>query len=155
VPPPLQEELKEGEEIARCPSCSLYITVIYNPVGAQCRACCMRPCKQCLAGCLLLPHWLARMPSQPAARIAALQAPRELRPPGAPADLPPQTCEMCCRQHLPAHRFVHTGHSWLHLTRRPCCLLHPTQEDFETASEPPPPSAAAGEAQAPQVSVTA
>ena len=25
-----QEELKAGEEFARCPSCSLYITVIYN-----------------------------------------------------------------------------------------------------------------------------
>lgn len=25
-----KEELKIGEEIARCPSCSLYITVIYN-----------------------------------------------------------------------------------------------------------------------------
>lgn len=25
------EDLKNGEEIARCPSCSLYITVIYNP----------------------------------------------------------------------------------------------------------------------------
>ncbi|GAQ79681.1 hypothetical protein KFL_000350350 [Klebsormidium nitens] len=25
------DELKTGEEIARCPSCSLYITVIYNP----------------------------------------------------------------------------------------------------------------------------
>ncbi|KAK6240499.1 hypothetical protein SCA6_005888 [Theobroma cacao] len=25
-----KEELKLGEEIARCPSCSLYITVIYN-----------------------------------------------------------------------------------------------------------------------------
>ena len=24
------EELRGGEEIARCPSCSLYITVIYN-----------------------------------------------------------------------------------------------------------------------------
>lgn len=27
----LQEELAAGEDIARCPSCSLYITVIYNP----------------------------------------------------------------------------------------------------------------------------
>eukprot|EP00897_Mesotaenium_endlicherianum_P004032 jgi/Mesen1/3657/ME000200S02734 len=26
------EELRMGEEIARCPSCSLYITVVYNPV---------------------------------------------------------------------------------------------------------------------------
>ncbi|KAH0451672.1 hypothetical protein IEQ34_018971 [Dendrobium chrysotoxum] len=26
-----KEELRIGEEIARCPSCSLYITVIYNP----------------------------------------------------------------------------------------------------------------------------
>lgn len=25
------EELRNGEEIARCPSCSLYIMVIYNP----------------------------------------------------------------------------------------------------------------------------
>ncbi|CAK9871879.1 unnamed protein product [Sphagnum jensenii] len=25
-----KEDLKIGEEIARCPSCSLYITVIYN-----------------------------------------------------------------------------------------------------------------------------
>ncbi|KAG2441692.1 hypothetical protein HXX76_003308 [Chlamydomonas incerta] len=25
------EELRAGEEIARCPSCSLYITVIYDP----------------------------------------------------------------------------------------------------------------------------
>ncbi|KAL9690426.1 hypothetical protein QQ045_010824 [Rhodiola kirilowii] len=25
-----KEDLKLGEEIARCPSCSLYITVIYN-----------------------------------------------------------------------------------------------------------------------------
>lgn len=30
-----QEELKSGEEIARCPSCSLYITVIYDPVGGR------------------------------------------------------------------------------------------------------------------------
>jgi hypothetical protein len=28
----LQEQLKAGEEIARCPSCSLYITVIYDQV---------------------------------------------------------------------------------------------------------------------------
>ena len=26
------DELKAGEEIARCPSCSLFITVIYDPV---------------------------------------------------------------------------------------------------------------------------
>ncbi|CAN1133575.1 Diphthamide biosynthesis protein 3 [Linum perenne] len=26
-----KEDLRIGEEIARCPSCSLYITVIYNP----------------------------------------------------------------------------------------------------------------------------
>eukprot|EP00898_Chlorokybus_atmophyticus_P006041 jgi/Chlat1/6438/Chrsp45S05947 len=26
-----KEELRAGEEIARCPSCTLYITVIYNP----------------------------------------------------------------------------------------------------------------------------
>lgn len=29
-----QEELRAGEDIARCPSCSLFITVIYNPVSA-------------------------------------------------------------------------------------------------------------------------
>lgn len=29
------EELRYGEEIARCPSCSLYITVIYNPEDFQ------------------------------------------------------------------------------------------------------------------------
>ncbi|XP_008781763.1 diphthamide biosynthesis protein 3-like [Phoenix dactylifera] len=26
-----REDLRAGEEIARCPSCSLFITVIYNP----------------------------------------------------------------------------------------------------------------------------
>lgn len=26
-----KEELAEGEEIAHCPSCSLYITVVYDP----------------------------------------------------------------------------------------------------------------------------
>ncbi|XP_010913741.1 diphthamide biosynthesis protein 3-like [Elaeis guineensis] len=26
-----REDLRFGEEIARCPSCSLFITVIYNP----------------------------------------------------------------------------------------------------------------------------
>lgn len=31
----VQEELAAGEEIARCPSCSLYITVIYNPEDFQ------------------------------------------------------------------------------------------------------------------------
>ena len=31
----LQEELAAGEEIARCPSCSLYITVVYDPVSSQ------------------------------------------------------------------------------------------------------------------------
>ena len=31
-----QEELRVGEEIARCPSCSLYITVIYDPVSPCC-----------------------------------------------------------------------------------------------------------------------
>lgn len=31
----LQEELRGGEDIARCPSCSLYITVIYDPVSSQ------------------------------------------------------------------------------------------------------------------------
>lgn len=30
---PMQEELKSGEDIARCPSCSLYITVVYDPVS--------------------------------------------------------------------------------------------------------------------------
>lgn len=30
----VQEELAAGEEIAHCPSCSLYITVIYDPVCA-------------------------------------------------------------------------------------------------------------------------
>lgn len=29
----VQEELAAGEEIARCPSCSLYITVVYDPVS--------------------------------------------------------------------------------------------------------------------------
>lgn len=29
----VQEELAAGEEIAHCPSCSLYITVIYDPVS--------------------------------------------------------------------------------------------------------------------------
>jgi diphthamide biosynthesis protein 3 len=28
----MQEELQAGEEIARCPSCSLYITVVYDQV---------------------------------------------------------------------------------------------------------------------------
>ncbi|XP_024401600.1 diphthamide biosynthesis protein 3 [Physcomitrium patens] len=28
-------ELKIGEDIARCPSCSLYITVVYNPEDFQ------------------------------------------------------------------------------------------------------------------------
>jgi uncharacterized C2H2 Zn-finger protein len=27
-----QDELRDGEEIARCPSCSLIIRIIYNPV---------------------------------------------------------------------------------------------------------------------------
>ncbi|GFH06512.1 DPH-type domain-containing protein [Haematococcus lacustris] len=30
-----QDELKRGEEVARCPSCSLYITVVYNPEDFQ------------------------------------------------------------------------------------------------------------------------
>lgn len=30
-----KEELKAGEEIARCPSCSLYITVIYDAEDFQ------------------------------------------------------------------------------------------------------------------------
>lgn len=30
----MQEELAAGEEIAHCPSCSLYITVVYDPVRA-------------------------------------------------------------------------------------------------------------------------
>lgn len=29
--PDSQEELRAGEEIARCPSCSLFVTVVYNP----------------------------------------------------------------------------------------------------------------------------
>uniref|UniRef100_A0A061QXM2 Diphthamide biosynthesis protein 3 n=1 Tax=Tetraselmis sp. GSL018 TaxID=582737 RepID=A0A061QXM2_9CHLO len=29
------EELEAGEEIARCPSCSLYITVVYNEEDIQ------------------------------------------------------------------------------------------------------------------------
>ncbi len=29
---PMQEELRNGEDVARCPSCSLYIPVVYNPV---------------------------------------------------------------------------------------------------------------------------
>uniref|UniRef100_A0A7S0S3Q5 Diphthamide biosynthesis protein 3 n=1 Tax=Chlamydomonas leiostraca TaxID=1034604 RepID=A0A7S0S3Q5_9CHLO len=29
------EELRQGEEIARCPSCSLYIMVIYDPDDFQ------------------------------------------------------------------------------------------------------------------------
>lgn len=28
---PSQEELRAGEDIARCPSCSLYVVVVYNP----------------------------------------------------------------------------------------------------------------------------
>lgn len=28
-----QDELRSGEEIAHCPSCSLYITVVYDPVS--------------------------------------------------------------------------------------------------------------------------
>lgn len=31
----MQEELRAGEEIARCPSCSLYITVVYDPVSSR------------------------------------------------------------------------------------------------------------------------
>ncbi|GLC39392.1 hypothetical protein PLESTB_000321300 [Pleodorina starrii] len=30
-----KEELRAGEEIARCPSCSLYITVVYDPEDFQ------------------------------------------------------------------------------------------------------------------------
>ncbi|KAJ7199569.1 hypothetical protein O6H91_Y497400 [Diphasiastrum complanatum] len=30
-----RDELRTGEEIARCPSCSLYITVIYNAEDFQ------------------------------------------------------------------------------------------------------------------------
>ena len=33
LPVPTQDDLRAGEEIARCPSCSLFITVIYNPVS--------------------------------------------------------------------------------------------------------------------------
>ena len=29
----LQEELENGEEVAKCPSCSLIIKVIYDPVS--------------------------------------------------------------------------------------------------------------------------
>lgn len=29
------EELRAGEDIARCPSCSLFITVVYNPVRKE------------------------------------------------------------------------------------------------------------------------
>lgn len=28
-----EDQLKEGEDIARCPSCSLIIRIIYDPVG--------------------------------------------------------------------------------------------------------------------------
>jgi diphthamide biosynthesis protein 3 len=31
---PLQEELKAGEEVATCPSCSLIVKVIYDPVSS-------------------------------------------------------------------------------------------------------------------------
>lgn len=45
----MQEELRMGEEIARCPSCSLYIQVIYDPVSrGACPACpcmCITPVK--------------------------------------------------------------------------------------------------------------
>lgn len=30
----LQEELKAGEEVATCPSCSLIVKVIYDPVSS-------------------------------------------------------------------------------------------------------------------------
>lgn len=30
-----QEELHDGEDIARCPSCSLILRVIYDPVGRK------------------------------------------------------------------------------------------------------------------------
>ncbi|EFJ48017.1 hypothetical protein VOLCADRAFT_104829 [Volvox carteri f. nagariensis] len=30
-----KEELRAGEEIARCPSCSLYITVVYDPLSSR------------------------------------------------------------------------------------------------------------------------
>ena len=32
----IQEELEKGDEIARCPSCSLIIKVIYNLVSLFC-----------------------------------------------------------------------------------------------------------------------
>lgn len=40
-----QEELRAGEEIARCPSCSLYITVIYEPVSSRQFSIVIGPCR--------------------------------------------------------------------------------------------------------------
>jgi hypothetical protein len=50
-----QEELRAGEEIARCPSCSLYITVIYNPVRAGPLRTALQSCTL-QAGCKRLLH---------------------------------------------------------------------------------------------------
>lgn len=36
------DELRAGEEIARCPSCSLFIRVIYNPVSHHFTSHCVR-----------------------------------------------------------------------------------------------------------------
>ena len=61
---PSQEELQSGEEIARCPSCSLFITVIYNVVSPS--LCCTvlirpapqgdrtPPARQCRAWCCMV-----------------------------------------------------------------------------------------------------
>ncbi len=43
-----QKELLEGEEIARCPSCSLYITVIYDPVIKQLAVAFSDPVRRCM-----------------------------------------------------------------------------------------------------------
>lgn len=37
-------ELRSGESIARCPSCSLYLHVTYDPVRASCVRTCVRAC---------------------------------------------------------------------------------------------------------------
>jgi diphthamide biosynthesis protein 3 len=37
-------ELRSGESIARCPSCSLYLHVTYDPVRARCVRTCVRAC---------------------------------------------------------------------------------------------------------------
>lgn len=46
-----QEELARGEEIAHCPSCSLTIVVIYNPVR-----CCCRYIIECATCCMCVSH---------------------------------------------------------------------------------------------------